>query len=101
MKNKSYKINFTLNGDGGITSASCECPRGKWFCKHVAASAIYVNRRRYSKAGIPSAWISKPKKAAGNETKSWNFSPHSRLEYGAVLREITDSDRAIVFDSLG
>ena len=29
MKDKSYKVGLVVNGEGYITSASCQCPRGE------------------------------------------------------------------------
>ncbi len=101
MKDKSYKVVLKINGDGGITSATCECPRGKWLCNHMAASAIYVNKKGYSKTDLPSSWIAKPRKAARNVTKTCgDFFPHTKPEYRALPREVTDDDREFFFDSL-
>ena len=32
MKDKSYLVTLTIDGDGGILKGNCECPRGNWIC---------------------------------------------------------------------
>ena len=50
MKDRTYKVGLTVNGDDGlITSATFECPRGRWICIHMAAMAIHVNWKGFSK----------------------------------------------------
>ena len=44
MKDKSYGVSITLKEEGGIKSATCECPRGKWICSHMAAAMIYMQK---------------------------------------------------------
>ena len=54
MKDRTYKVGLTVNGgDGLITSATCECPSGRWICSHMAATAIHVNRKGFSKTDLP------------------------------------------------
>ena len=31
IKDKSYSVELTLDGDGGIAKGECECPRGNWI----------------------------------------------------------------------
>ena len=40
MKDKS----LTVDGEGGISTSHCHCPRGKWIYS-MAAAAIFVNKR--------------------------------------------------------
>ena len=49
MKDKCYAVSLEVNGDGNILTGSCECPRGNWICSHMAATAIYANKRGLSK----------------------------------------------------
>ena len=47
MKDKCYVASLKVNGDGNILSGSCECPRGSRICSHMAATAIYSNKRGF------------------------------------------------------
>ncbi len=53
MKDKSYKVSLRVDGDGGISSASCKCSSGKWLCSHMAAASIYVNKKAFSRPTFP------------------------------------------------
>ena len=64
MKDRSYKGCLIVDGNGNIDSASCECPRGNWLCSHMAATAIYVNNKGFSKTNLPNSWIARPKQAS-------------------------------------
>ena len=58
-----------VNGEGYITSASCQCPRGEWLCSHMAATAIYANRKGFSETNLPNSWISRPKTGKKKDSK--------------------------------
>ena len=62
MEHEFYEISLTVIGDGKILSAVCQCPRGNRFCSHMAAAAIFANKKGLSKTDLPSSWIAKPKK---------------------------------------
>ncbi len=101
MKDKSYSVMLTVNGDGGISKGECECPRGNWICSHMAASAIYVNKKGMSKTDLPNAWIAKPKKAAKLDSKTFgDFFPTPKPEYRATSRPFLDKDRKFVASRL-
>eukprot|EP00795_Rhopilema_esculentum_P010060 gene10060-18705_t len=61
MKDKSYSVLLTVTGYGGISSAVCQCLRGKWICSHMAAAAIYAKEDGLSNTDLPNLWIAKPK----------------------------------------
>ena len=71
VKDKGYRTSLTVDGDGGIRETEFECPRGKWFCSHMAAASIYTNKHGLSKTDLPNAWIARPKKAAKFDTKAF------------------------------
>ena len=62
LKDRSYKVVLTVDGSGGIACAHCECPCGNWICSHMAASAIYTNKKGFSKTDLPNSWIARPQK---------------------------------------
>ena len=83
-----------MSGDGGILSAVCQCPRGNWICSHMAAAAIFANRKGLSKTDFPSSWIAKPKKAAKIDSKAIaDFFPHPKPSYRATSRKATQQDK--------
>ena len=101
MKDKSYSVKLTLDGDGGIAKGECECPRGNWICSHMAATAIYTNKKGMSKTDLPNTWIAKPKKAARYDSKTFgDLFPAPRPEYKATRRAVTTSDRELFYDQL-
>ena len=75
IKDKCYAVWLKVNGDGNILTGPCECPRGNWFCSHVAATAIYANIRGLSKTDL----------AAKQDRKTMkDFFPCSRPDYKAI-----------------
>ena len=95
MKDKCYAVSLKVNGDGNILSGSCECSRGHWICSHMAATAVYANKRSLSKTDLPHSWIARPKKAAKTRRKKYESSflvaarprlfLHKKLKDTAVL----------------
>ena len=101
MKDKSYSLSLTVTGDGGISSAVCQCPRGNWICSHMAAAAIYVKEKGLSKTDLPNSWISKPKKAAKIDSKTFaDFFPHPKPENQATTRMVTQQDKEFFHERL-
>ena len=103
MKDKSYSVKLTLDGNGGVVEEECECPRGNWICSHMAATAIYIyiHKRGMSKTDLPNAWIAKPKKAAKCESRIFaNLFPSPRPEYKATRRAVTTTDRDVLYSEL-
>jgi len=101
MKDKSYRVKLTLDGNGGIVEGECECPRGNWICSHMAATAISINKRGMSKTDLPNAWISRPKKAAKCESRTFgDLFPSPRPEYKATGRSVTATDRDVLHGEL-
>ena len=101
MKDRSYNVQLEINSKGGISAASCECPRGKWLCSHMAATASNGNKKGYSKTDLPNTWIAKPKKGAMTVPKKCDeVFPHSKPDYRATTREVTDEDRDFFLKSL-
>ena len=66
----SDSVAIIVDGEGGISDASCDCPRGSWLCSHMAATAIYANKKGLSKTDLPNSWISRPKRNATIESKT-------------------------------
>jgi len=71
MKDKSYSVSMRIDGCGGIKQATCQCPRRKWICSHMAAASVYVNKKGFSKTDLPNSWIARPKKAANRRRKQY------------------------------
>eukprot|EP00795_Rhopilema_esculentum_P003947 gene3947-15278_t len=55
MKDCSYKVGLNIDGKGSILSATCVCARGNWICSHMAAAAIHVNKKGFSKTDLPNS----------------------------------------------
>ena len=95
MKDRSYKVGLNIDGKGSILSATCECPRGNWICSHMAAAAIHVNKKGFSKTDLPNSWIARPKtgeRKEGVKTMRDLFKP-SKPAYRATSRQVTEEDR--------
>ena len=60
MKDESYTVALTVNGNGEVLKGYCEYPRLNWICNHMAASAIYANKKGISKTDLPNSYIAKP-----------------------------------------
>ena len=96
MKDKSYSVHI-VDGDGGITEGQCECPRENWICSHMAACAIYVNKKGMSKTDLPNSWIAKPRKAARCDSKPFiDHFPSPKPGYRATSRHFSEDDRALL-----
>ena len=94
MKDKSYSVSMMIDGCGGIKQATCQCPRGKWICSHMAAASVYVNRMGFSETDLPNSWIARPRKAAKQEEKTISdFFPHQRLHFKGISRNVEESDK--------
>jgi len=94
MKDKSYSVSMTIDGCGGIKQVTCQCPRGKWICSHMAAASVYVHKKGFSKTDLPNSWIAHPKKAAKQEEKTISdFFPHQRPHFKGISRNVEESDK--------
>ncbi len=94
MKDRCYSVVLTVDGKGGITEASCDCPRGSWLCSHMAAAAIFANKKGLSKTDLPNSWIARPKKSAKVESRTMaDFFPPKRPEYNATSRNFNVEDK--------
>ena len=101
MKDKCYAVSLKVNRDGNILTGSCECPRGNWICSHMAATAIYANKRGLSKTDLPNSWIARPKQAAKQDGKTMeDFFPCSRPDYKATQRDVSQQDRLFLHKKL-
>ena len=101
MKDKSYSLKHTLDGDGGIAKGECECPRGNWMCSQMAATTIYTNKKGISTTDLPNTWIAKPKKAARYDSKILeDLFPAPRPGYKTTGRAFTISDTEFVHSQL-
>ena len=49
FKDKSFKTKINIDGKGSIKSLACDCPRVNWICSHMAATAMHVNKKVFSK----------------------------------------------------
>ena len=94
---KSYSVHLNVDGDGGITEGQCECPRGNWICSHMAACAIYLNKKGMSKTELPNSWIAKPRKPARCDSKPFiDHFPSPKPVYRATSRHFSEDDRALL-----
>ena len=101
MKDKCYSVSLTIDGSGGIKQATCQCPRGKWICSHMAAASVYVNKKGFSKTDLSNSWIAHPKKLANQEVKTISdLFPHPRPHYKATSRKVDESDKQFLFEKL-
>ena len=101
MTDRCYSVAITVDGEGGILDASCDCPRGSWLCSHMAATAIHANKKGLSKADLPKSWISRPKKNAKIECRTISYSfPPKRSEYRATSRNLTKEDKMFLYNAL-
>ena len=48
MKDEVIPLPLELMVRGQILEALCECPRGNWLCSHMAATAIFANKKGLS-----------------------------------------------------
>ena len=101
VKDKAYRTSMTVDGDGGIREAECECPWGKWLCSHMAASSIYANKHGLSKINLPNAWIARPKKAANFDTNAFDDCfPNPRPTYYATNRPVSQCDKEVLYNQM-
>ena len=78
---------LTVDGSGGIACAHCECPRGNWICSHMAATAIYANKKGLSKTDLPNSWIARPKKHLNQQV---NTVHHCFLPISRILQQLVE-----------
>ena len=93
MRNKSSTVALNVNGDCKILKGRCECPHGNWICSHLAATAIYANKKGISLTFLPNSWIAELKNATKVEVKEFTdlsslLSPTSRLYQGLSQNSI-------------
>ena len=103
MKDRSYKVGLKTDGKGAIVSGGCECPRGEWLCSHMAATAIYANKKGFSKTDLPNSWIARPKKhmkLSDNVKTTDDFFQSKKPEHRATTRPVTEEDKAVFLNSL-
>ena len=103
MNDISYDVKITVDGTGNIVSAVCVCPKGKWLCSHMAASAIHVNKKGISKTDLPSTWIGKPRTAAKNDgaKRVCEYFPSPKPAFRVSPRDVSEEDVAFLLDNLG
>ena len=90
-----------VNDNGNISSGSCDCPRGKWICSHMAATAIYANKIGFSKTDLPNSWIAKPKKETKKNVKTMmEFFPSKKPCYQAIPKLVSEDDTSFLFKKL-
>jgi len=103
MKDRSYKVGLKTDGKGVILSGSCECPRGEWICSHMAAAAIYANKKGLSKTDLPNSWIARPRKHKNQSEKVKTtdaYCTSSKPGYRATTRPVTEEDKAAFLSDL-
>ena len=101
MKDKSYTVCLEVNGDGNMLRGTCDCPRGKWICSHMAAAAIHANKNGFSKTDLPNTWIKRPKTEAKKDVKTMaEFFPSKKPRYKATPRAVSEQDRLFLFEKL-
>ena len=47
MKDKAYRTSLTVDGNGGIIEAECECPMGKWQLLQYMPKSMAFQRLIY------------------------------------------------------
>lgn len=65
MKKSSYAVRLIIQEED-IRSASCQCPRGKELCSHMACVALHAYRN-VSSTDKPCCW-KKPSKSTGKKS---------------------------------
>ena len=92
---------LTLDRNIGIDTANCECPRGNWICSHMAAAAIFANKKGLSKTDLPNSWLVCPKKHQNQQvtTIPTLFSP-TKSHFKAISREVSSSDMHFLHNNL-
>ena len=103
MKDRSYKVGLKADGTGASLSGSCECPRGEWICSHMAAAAIYANKKGLSKTDLPNSCIARPRKHKNQSDKVKTTDAYftsSKLGYRATTRPVTEEDKAAFLTDL-
>ena len=69
----------------------------------MAATAIYANRKGFSKTNLPNSWISRPKTGKKKDSKIHSIAdlfPSDRPGYRAACRAFTDEDRQTFYTDL-
>eukprot|EP00795_Rhopilema_esculentum_P014980 gene14980-6135_t len=87
MKDKCYNVSLTVASEGGVSTSHCQCPKEKWTCSHMAAAAIFVNKRGFSKTDLLNSWIVRPKKFIELKPMSDLF-PMPKPDYRSTWREV-------------
>ena len=101
LKDRSYKVVLTVDESGGIACAHCECPRGNWICSHMAATAIYANKKGLSKTDLPNSWIARPKKHLNQQVNTVSsLFPSNKSDFAAISREVSAGDIDFLFTDL-
>ena len=102
LKDRSYKVGLIVDGEGNITSASCECPRGNWLCSHMAAAGIHVHKKGFSMSNLPNTLTGfPPQKQQESEIKPLSeIFKHPKPGYRAISRPVTQEDRDFLLAQL-
>ena len=101
MKDKCYNVVLTVDGEREVLNRKCQCPRGNWLCSHMAATAIYINKKGVSKTDLPISWIAKPRKQARNDSKTFaDIFPSPKPQYRATSRDFTEADNNFLYGKL-
>ena len=95
MKGRSNKVGLVVDGNGNIHSASCECAKGNWLCSHMAATAIYINKKGFSKTSMPNSWIARPKQATKQDIGSKAMSNFLRPQSQSIPQHAELSRRKV------
>eukprot|EP00795_Rhopilema_esculentum_P005621 gene5621-10832_t len=95
MKDKSYKVDLNVDGKGGIKSAGCECPRGKWLYIAIWLYCNTCSQKGMSKTYLPNSWLARPKTATRkSSTKRLpDLFPESKPDFQASSRNFTEGDK--------
>ena len=71
------------------------------ICSHMAATAIYANKKGLSKTDLPNSWIARPKKHLNQQVNTVSsLFPSNKSDFTAISREVSAGDIDFLFTNL-
>ena len=81
-----------MNGSGGIAYAKSECPGGNWICSHMAAEAIYADKKECRELEYLILGLNTQKSHQKNIKRLQENFPE-RNDYSALPKEIKQDEK--------